>query len=265
MSLPAIPPLSSPLVSLVPLVGITALFLAGLFAFSVRSAVYGRPHTDRVAKQGGSVLLGEYFMEYGLWMFRPVTKLCIRLHIHPDVLSWTSLALHLVAAVAIGKGAFGLGGWILIFGAACDALDGAVARARGLASDSGEVLDAAVDRIAEMAVFFGFAWYFRADPLGFVLTAAACIGAVMVSYARAKGESMGIDAKMGLMQRHERAVYLSVGALISSVVAWYWEPGEAHPRHYVVLAAMGLIAIFANLTGIQRTAYVRAELRKKGR
>lgn len=265
MSLPAFPPLTSPLVSLVPLVAVTALFLAGLFAFSVRSAVYGRPHTERVTKQGGSVLLGEYFMEYGLWMFRPVTKLCIRLHIHPDVLSWTSLLLHLVASVAIAMGMFGLGGWVLVFGAACDALDGAVARARGLASDSGEVLDAAVDRIAEMAVFFAFAWYYRTDALGFLLAAAGCIGAVMVSYARAKGESMGIDAKMGLMQRHERAVYLSVGALISSVAAWYWEPGVAHPRHYVVMASLALVAVFANLTGFQRTAFIRAELRKKGR
>jgi CDP-diacylglycerol--glycerol-3-phosphate 3-phosphatidyltransferase len=252
------------MMSVAPLLGVTALFLAGLFAFSVRSAMYGRPHTERVTKQGGSPLLGEYFMEYGLWMFRPVTKLCIRLHIHPDVLSWTSLVLHLVAAVALGRGLFGLGGWILVFGAACDALDGAVARARGLSSDAGEVLDAAVDRVAEMAVFFGYAWYFRTDPLGFVLTAAACIGAVMVSYARAKGEGYGIDAKMGLMQRHERAVYLAVGALASSVVAWYWEPGNPHPRHYVVLVAMALVAVFANLTGIQRTAFTRAELRKKG-
>lgn len=265
MNLSSLPQLTSPLVSLVPLVAVTALFLAGLFAFSVRTALYGRPHTERVAKQGGSVLLGEWFMEYGLWMFRPVTKLCIRLRIHPDVLSWSSLVLHLVAAAAIALGMFGLGGWILIFGSACDALDGAVARARGLCSDAGEVLDAAVDRVAEMAVFFGFAWYFRTDALGFFLTAAACIGAVMVSYARAKGEAMGIDAKMGLMQRHERATYLSVGALASSVVAWIWEPGVLHPRHYVVLAAMGIVALFANLTGYQRTAFVRAELRKKGR
>lgn len=265
MSVRAFPPLTSPLVSVVPLLVVTALFMAGLVTFSVRSAVYGRPHSERVAKQGGSFLLGEYLMEYGLWMFRPIARVCIRLHIHPDVLSWTSLGLHLVAAAALAKGLFGLGGWILIFGAACDALDGAVARATGKASDSGEVLDAAIDRIAEMAVFFGYAWYFRNDPLGFGLCAAACIGSVMVSYARAKGESMGIDAKMGLMQRHERAVYLSVSALISSVVAWYWEPGDPHPRHYVVLVALALVAVFSNLTGVRRTAFIRAELRKKGR
>lgn len=259
------PPLSSPLVSVLPLLGVTALFLAGLAIFSVRSAVYGRPRSERVTKQGGSALLGEYFMEYGLWMFRPVTRLCIRLHIHPDVLSWSSLVFHLVAAVALARGAFALGGWILIFGAACDALDGAVARARGLSSDAGEVLDAAVDRVAEMAVFFAYAYYFRNDGLGFFLAAAGCIGSVMVSYARAKGEGFGIDAKMGLMQRHERAVYLSVSALVSSVVAWYWEPGNPHPHHYVVLAALALVAFFSNLTGIQRTAFTRAELRKKGR
>ena len=110
--------------------------------------------------------------------------------------------------MAVAVGWFGLGGWTLVVGAMCDSLDGAVARERGLASDAGEVLDAAVDRWAEMAVFFGFAYYYRNDPVGFVLAAAACAGAVMVSYARAKGEAMGVDARMGLMQRHERAAYL---------------------------------------------------------
>jgi CDP-diacylglycerol--glycerol-3-phosphate 3-phosphatidyltransferase len=257
--------LSSPLVSLVPFVTLLSAFLLALVAYVIRGAVRGRIRTERVMKQGGTVLLGEYFMEYGYWVFSPLSRALVRWKVHPDVLSWSSLVLHCVAALAIGGGFFGLGAWLLLFGAMCDALDGTVARARGVASDAGEVLDAAIDRVAEMVVFFGYAYYYRTEPLGFVLCALACVGAVMVSYARAKGEAMGIDAKMGLMQRHERAAYLVVATLFSSLLTYFWEPGTAEPRHYLVLAALGLIALLANLTGIQRIAFVRAELRKRGR
>jgi CDP-diacylglycerol--glycerol-3-phosphate 3-phosphatidyltransferase len=253
------------LTSLFALAMLAGAFVVALGAFAVKTTLTGRPQTERVTKQGGTPLLGEYFMEYGLWVFRPVVRACVRLGIHPDALSWTSLVLHLGAAVAIAVGWFGLGGWTLVVGAMCDSLDGAVARERGLASDAGEVLDAAVDRWAEMAVFFGFAYYYRNDPVGFVLAAAACAGAVMVSYARAKGEAMGVDARMGLMQRHERGAYLCLSTVLSPLVAFWWEPDATHPRYHLVLAALALIAVLANATGIQRTAFVRAELRKRGR
>ena len=265
MTLPQLPSLSPPLLSLLPLVVLFGLALVAFFAFTVRTAIHGRPHTERVVKQGGTVLLGEYFMEYGLWLFRPLTRVFISWKVAPDSLSWTSLVVQLFGAAAIAVGDFGLGGWLLGIGAAFDALDGAVARARGISSDAGEVLDAAVDRWAEMAVFLAYAWYYRVDALGFWLSGAALIGAVMVSYARAKGEAMGIDAKMGLMQRHERAVYLFAATILSSMATFWIEPNAAHPRHYLVLVALGLIAILANITGVQRTFFIRRELRQKGR
>ncbi len=254
--------LSSPALTLGPLLGLTALFLGALAVFAVKSAVAGVPRSERVERQGGTVVLGRFLMEYGLWVFGPAARVAVRLRIHPDVLSWASLVLHLAAAWLLAGGAFGLGGWVLVFGAACDALDGAVARARGLASDAGEVLDAAVDRWAEMAVFFGYAWYYRFLGWGFLLACAACAGAVLVSYARAKGEAYGIDAKMGVMQRHERAAWLATATILSAV--WQlWRPGEGPPRHGLVLFALGAIAVLANWTGWRRTAFVRAELRRR--
>jgi CDP-diacylglycerol---glycerol-3-phosphate 3-phosphatidyltransferase len=254
--------LSSPALTVGPLLAFTAIFLLGLGAFAVRSALYGRPRTARVQRQGGSILLGEYLMEYGLWMFRPVERAAVRLEVHPDVFSWASLALHLAAALLLALGAFGLGAWVLIFGAGCDALDGAVARARGLASDAGEVLDAAVDRWAEMAVFLGYAWYYRGLWWGFLLACSACAGAVMVSYARAKGEIYGIDARMGLMQRQERAAWLAVATVFSAL--WeLWRPSAGPALHPPVLLALGAIAVLANWTAWKRTAFVRRELRRR--
>jgi phosphatidylglycerophosphate synthase len=243
---------------------LAGFFLAAFVAFSVKSAFTGRTHTDRVEKAGGSVLLSKHMMEYGLWIFGPLTRTAISLGIHPDVFSWTSLVLQFGAALLIANGFFGIGAWVLGFGAFCDALDGAVARARGVASDAGEVLDAAVDRWGEMVVFFGYAWYYRSIWWGFFLAVAACAGAVMVSYARAKGESFGVDASMGLMQRHERAVWLAVCTLGSSLwELWRPTPPGEFAYHTAVLFALGMIAVFANWTGWIRTQYTRDELRKR--
>lgn len=217
----------------------------------------------RVRAQGGTILLGVSVMELLYSLIGPVVRLATRLRVSPDVFSWASLVLQGAAALFLARGAFGLGGGLLAVGASCDALDGAVARASGRASDAGEVLDAAIDRWGEMAVFFGCAYFYRTDDLGFWLSCAACAGAIMVSYARAKGESFGVDAKMGLMQRHERAVYLSIATVFSPLVAPRLEPGVDHPRHLLVLAALALIAFFATITAVQRTAFTRSELKRR--
>ncbi len=259
--------LDSPTLSWGPVLSWGPLALAGIFVaafvgFSLKSAMQGRPHTARVEKAGGSILLTKYMMEYGLWVFGPITRTAIQLGIHPDFFSWTSLVLQVLAGLLIAGGLFGIGAWVLVFGAFCDALDGAVARARGIASDAGEVLDAAMDRWAEMAVFFGYIWYYRNLWWAFLLASGACVGSVMVSYARAKGESFGIDASMGLMQRHERATWLALATLASAV--WEaWRPSSGFAYHTPVLFTLGMIAVLANWTGWIRTQYTRQELRKR--
>jgi phosphatidylglycerophosphate synthase len=244
---------------------VLAGFSLAFVAFAVRSALRGPQRSERVEKVGASVLLSRYAMEYGLWVFGPVTRAAIRLGIHPDAFSWASLLLQIGAAAFFARGSFGLGATLLIMGAACDAVDGAVARGRGVASDAGEVLDAAVDRWAEMAVFSGFAWYYRSLWPGFLLAVAACAGAVMVSYTRAKAEAYGIRATRGLMQRHERAVWLSVATLGSSIAeSWHPTPAGELALHAPVLVALGVIAVLGNWTGWARMQLTRQELRKRG-
>lgn len=242
--------------------------LAGLslafVAFVLRSTLRGAPRSARVEKAGGSVLLSRFAMEYGLWVFGPVTRAAIRRDVHPDAFSWASLLLHVLAAGFLARGAFGVGGLLLVLGAACDAADGAVARGRAMASDAGEVLDAAVDRWAEMAVFFGLAWYYRSLWPGFLAAAAACAGAVMVSYTRAKAEIYGVDAAKGLMQRHERAVWLAVATLGSSAwEAWRPTPAGEFAFHTPVLVALGIVAVLANWTAWLRMQLTREELRRR--
>lgn len=245
-----------------PLVGLIGFLLVTMGIFALQTALRGRHLSERVRQVGGSILLSEYFMNYGIWLMQPFVFAAKRLRVHPDSISWGSLILHGLAAFSISQGNFGVGGLALCFGAGFDALDGAVARALGVASDAGEVLDAVIDRWAEMAVFFGYAWYYRDFPLGFILAVAACAAAIMVSYTRAKGESMNIQAKMGLMQRHERGAYIAVATILASPIEHLW-PSVGQPRYLVVLVVLGLIAILGSLTSVQRTIYIRSELRKR--
>jgi len=254
--------LDDPVLSIAPVVVLTAAFLGALGIFAIRTALRGRTTNARAEKLGGSVLLSKFIIEFGLWATSPVVRAGVRFRIHPDAFTWASLVLNLLAALLLARGHFGPGGWALVLGSFCDAIDGAVARARGLSSDAGEVLDAAIDRWAEMAVFFGIAWYYRELWWGFFLAAAACAGAVMVSYSRAKAEIFGVDAKGGLMQRHERGAWLCIAAVFSGI--WEaWRPSTGFAHHGLVLFALAAIALFANWTGWYRTAYTRRELRRR--
>lgn len=252
---------SSPYLVWGPLVAITGLFFLLLAVFGVQVAVSGMPHHPRVANQG-SVIVGQFFLEYFYWLQKPVGPLAIKLRIHPDWLSWASLVLQLAAAVAIGTGALAVGGWLLFFGATCDSLDGTVARARKMASDAGEVLDAIIDRWGEMATCFGFAYLYRDWTPGFLLSVWACAASVMVSYTRAKGETLKLEAKMGVMNRHERAAY-TITALIFSAFLGLWKPEWDTSHHVLLLIALGMIGLLGTVTAIRRTAFMRVELRKR--
>ncbi len=234
-----------------------------LGAYAVRVLVKGRYVPERVKKEPGSVFLSRYFIEFGYWCFEPLEKLCLRLRITPNQLTAGSLACSVGGAAAFAVGRFTVGGWLVIACAILDALDGMVARTRGTASDAGELLDAAVDRYAEIATFAGIAAYYRSYPLGFWLALGSLAGALLVSYARAKGEISGIDARMGSMNRGERAVYIGAAGVLSPYLAQLSERGVAHPAFYLMLGTLLLVAVMANVTAIRRFSFIHHQLRMR--
>ena len=241
-------------------IGIVVLLIVG---YGVRVLVRGRYVPERVRKEPGSLFLSRFFIEAGYWYFEPLEKLCVQLRISPNQLTAGSLACSVAGAAAFATGRFLLGGWLVIACAVLDALDGMVARTRGTASDAGELIDAAVDRYAEIATFAGIAAYYRSYPLGFWLALTSLAGALLVSYARAKGEISGIDARMGSMNRGERAVYIGAAGVLSPYLARFSEPPTVHPAFYLMLATLLLVAVMANITAIRRFIYIHNELRKR--
>jgi CDP-diacylglycerol--glycerol-3-phosphate 3-phosphatidyltransferase len=239
----------------------SALVVAVAYAGRVSRA--GPARHARIDRAGGSILLGKGLMEMGYWAMRPAARACIAVGLSANAVSWASLGLAAAAGVALATGHFGVGAVLSVISSVCDALDGMVARETGTASDAGEVLDAAIDRYAELLFLGGIAFHERQDAWTLVLALAATAGAIMVSYATAKAEAFRVQAPRGGMRRQERAVYLVVGAALVPVVAsvaarWGLPAGyERAP----LLVALGLVAVVGNVSAAHRLRAIARAVR----
>ncbi len=147
---------------------------------------------------------------------KPVGDTLRRTRLTPDQLTMAGLVLAVAAAITIGAG-YLLAGFILVVLAALpDMLDGALAKAAGASSQRGAYFDSVADRVTDMLLFGGVAWYFAADDRGVLaMLPVAIMGlSTLISYQRAKAESLGLEAKGGLMERAERIILLCLGLLI---------------------------------------------------
>jgi len=232
-----------------PSLGVVGILLSTLLIFTVRSLIRGRPHTPDIDKRERT-FLAKFFQEWWLWLYWPVERLCLRLRISPDAITLSSTLAASAAGVLMGLGHLSLGGWVYLFGASLDFIDGRVARATGRSSRAGAFLDSTLDRVAELMVFGGLAVYFRASP--YLYAALGAAGAsLLVSYARARGEALeaGDVVKVGGMQRPERIVVSGVACALSPLADVTW--GDAVGRN-VVGSALAALAILSAATAVHR-------------
>ncbi|MCY4068337.1 MAG: CDP-alcohol phosphatidyltransferase family protein [Acidimicrobiaceae bacterium] len=139
-----------------------------------------------------------------------------------DMVTITGIVMAAGAAAAIATGYLRLGFLLLVLTGIPDALDGAVAKASGTSSLRGAFLDSVSDRLSDALLFGGIAWYLADTEPGHVmmLPVAVMSLAMLVSYQRAKAESLGYEAKGGIMERAERFIVLGFGLLFSEVLIW---------------------------------------------
>lgn len=156
-----------------------------------------------------------------------------------------------------------LGGALIIGFSLFDMLDGQVARLGGMASTFGAMYDSVLDRYCELLTLGGIAYYLIQIQWfwGAVITFVALVGSVMVSYVRARAEGLGIECKIGFMQRPERVVVTSLATLATGICG---QCGlQAFDPNWILVVAMVIIAVFANLTAFARVAHCRRELSRK--
>jgi CDP-diacylglycerol--glycerol-3-phosphate 3-phosphatidyltransferase len=155
----------------------------------------------------------------------PIGKSLQQAGVSPDVVTGVGVAMAAACGVAIGLGYFPLAVLLLILTGLPDAIDGAVAKAAGKSGPRGAFLDSVSDRLSDALLFAGCGWYLAgtASPRMAMLPFGIYIAASLVSYERAKAESLGYEAKGGIMERAERFIALGFGLLFSPLfVATLW-------------------------------------------
>ena len=220
----------------------------------------GRRRDPDVTRKGARFLLGlgDFLMHWFMWVISPVERLALRLHATPDLFNLLGLIFGLVSGLLVASGELPLAGWAILVGGVCDILDGRVARATGVDSAYGKFIDSTLDRFAEVFLFLGSAYFLRLAPLGSVIVVAALAGSLLTSYARARGESLGVTCREGLMQRPERLVLIGLACLTDTAFGEW----RGKPQGTLLCWVMILLAVAGMMTAIYRTVWISRQLRR---
>jgi len=187
----------------------------------------------------------------GRYLSWPVDRLAALLAptgIPPNLITWAALAANVWAGALFTLGRFAAGGGMMILAGVCDLVDGPVARRQKRVSLFGGFLDSILDRYADLLLFLGLlVYYARVNRFLYaVLAGAAMAGAVMVSYAKARAESLLPTRDVGFWERPERLVLMILGALLNRMPLVLW-----------------ILAIGPNITVIHRIVHTWRQLRER--
>lgn len=212
----------------------------------------------------------DYLQKLIYKIINPLVHGMIRIGITPNFITTTGLVLNIVAAGVLLYGAIqapghpayvGWAGGIILFAGLFDMMDGRVARVGNMSSTFGALYDSVLDRYSELFTLFGIFFYLILQGYlwGSVITFLALIGSLMVSYVRARAEGLGLECKVGLMQRPERVVLTAVGAICCGIFAGCTSLDPL----YLLIAPQVLIAILANWTAFVRINHCYRLLNQK--
>jgi len=200
-------------------------------------------------------LLPDWLESGYLRLIEPVAEELVRYDVHPNTITTVGTLCTIAVGVLYGLGHIRLGGWLLGVTALFDVLDGMVARRTGRTSVFGAFYDSTLDRVADGFVLGGLAVFFATRPewwgvpmVGMCVL--ALVGSFVTSYTRARAEGLGIDARVGILQRPERVV------LLSAPQAFF---GLAF-HGLVLIAIIVLLTVTAWITAAQRVRAVHEGL-----
>jgi CDP-diacylglycerol--glycerol-3-phosphate 3-phosphatidyltransferase len=191
-----------------------------------------------------NLIEGYYKVVKSIVSYSPLARM------NPNSISFTASVIGVVAAIFFMFGHSATAGLLLLLSGILDTLDGTVARLGERSSKFGATLDSSLDRYVEMFVFMGITYHFKDSPM-FFWSFFAIMGSMMVSYIRARAQSLGVQELVGFMQRFERFVILAMGAILNP-----WGVG-VFGSEIVLKTAVVILAIGTNYTAYQRLMIVK--------
>ena len=190
----------------------------------------------------------DYLRLWFKWVLDPLGGFFNNLGLTPNTMTMLGLLGNSVGAYYLARGDMLTGGILVLLMTPIDALDGTMARLRGESSDFGAFVDSVTDRYSELIIYGGLLYHFLSlgEPFGGLLVFGAAAGSVLVSYVKARAEALGYEAKVGLLTRVERYLVLAPALVFNQL-----------------FIGLGIIALFANITALQRIWYVRRQAHAK--
>jgi CDP-diacylglycerol--glycerol-3-phosphate 3-phosphatidyltransferase len=193
----------------------------------------------------------DYLKKGVLRAIEPAISLLARNNVSPNKLTTVGTLVTVAAGVVYATGHIMTAGWIMAVTAFFDVIDGEVARRTGRCTIFGAFYDSTLDRVADGALMAGLTVFYATNATHhntymMVVCLAGIIGTFLVSYTRARAESLGIDAKVGVMQRPERIVLLSAPQALFGL---FW-------NGWVLMGIVVLLSVTAWITAVQRIAFV---------
>ncbi|MCM1079550.1 MAG: CDP-alcohol phosphatidyltransferase family protein [Bacteroidales bacterium] len=198
----------------------------------------------------------------------PGVRAAVKMGITPNVVTTLGMlgnaagaAMLVYAALYAEQGDYSLVGWagvVIIVSSIMDMVDGYMARTADMCTTFGAFYDSVLDRYCELLTLSGLAFYFMqtGHPWAAVVTFCSLIGSIMVSYVRARAEGLGLDCKVGLMQRPERVVVTILGMILCGFCRTFVE----FDALWFVVVTQAVIAVLANYTAFYRILHVRNRL-----
>ena len=186
-----------------------------------------------------------------LRLIEPVADWLVRRRVHPNTITTVGTICTIIAGGIFASGHIRTAGWFLGLTALFDVLDGNVARRTGTSSIFGAFYDSTLDRVSDGFVMGGLVVFYAISPMHesavmLVIALLGLIGTFLTSYTRARAEGLGLDAKVGLLQRPERVTLLSAPQAFFGLALNGW----------VLAFIVTLLSVTAWITAVQRMLYV---------
>jgi CDP-diacylglycerol--glycerol-3-phosphate 3-phosphatidyltransferase len=229
------------------LLTVNALMILACLLFAI--FVYPkRELSEETKRRSRSWVSNAFFREFWYFLMAPLKRKFLEWNVRPDAITWWGFIFSIAASWLFATGQFGFGAWGVVLSATCDVYDGQLARARNVSLKSGSFLDSVLDRLGELAMFFGLLWFFRASNFWYVVLFLTVASSQVTSYARARAEGLGFSGSRGFFQRAERMIVLSIGMGFTPLID-FLRPGWGF-----ALVELTLLCLCA---GSVQTAFVR--------